>query len=302
VVKVSNADRIVFPEDGITKGQVVAYYEVAAEFMLPFVAGRALTVERFPKGIGEKGFMQKNAPEHFGDDLIDRREVPKEDGGTTVYPVVREAHAIPAFANLGVITFHVPPSLVDDPWHPDWVIWDLDPPSGAFNLVREAAHLLAEVLDGFGISTAVMTSGSNGYHLRARLDMKSDGDVVAGVARGAAALAAAAHPEKMTLAFRKADRGDRVFVDWLRNAPFATAVVPWSLRARAGVPVAVPISWDEIDHIAPNGVSLADALDRFGDDPWGELPVHSMGPIGAKVDAALSEAGIVLEPFDRFRS
>jgi bifunctional non-homologous end joining protein LigD len=301
VVKVSNADRVVYPDDGITKGQVVAYYEAAADLMLPVVAGRALTVERFPKGIGEKGFMQKNAPDHFGEDLIDRREVPKEDGGTTVYPVVREAHAIPAFANLGVITFHVPPSLVDDPWHPDWVIWDLDPPSGAFDQVREAAHLLAEVLDGFGIGTVLMTSGSNGYHLRAKLDMKADGESVAKVARGTAALAASAHPDKMTLAFRKADRGDRVFVDWLRNAPFATAVAPWSLRARSGVPVAVPITWEEIDEIDPNGVHLSDALDRFDADPWGKLPTHSMDLIEAKVDSALTEAGIVLEPFDRFR-
>ena len=138
-MEVSNADRVVYPEDGITKGEVVAYYEAVAPRMLPFIAGRALTVERFPRGTGAKGFMQKNAPDHFGDDLIRRHEVPKEGGGTTVYPVVDSEEAIAAFANWGVITFHVPPVTIDDEWHPDWVVWDLDPPPGQVDLVREAA-------------------------------------------------------------------------------------------------------------------------------------------------------------------
>lgn len=301
-VEVSNADRVVFPDDGVTKGDVVGYFESVAERMLPFMARRALTVERYPKGIGEKGFMQKNAPDHLGEDLIDRHEVPKEDGGTTVYPVVRGTEALGAFANLGVITFHVPPSTVDDEWKPDWAIWDLDPPAGGFEIVRQAARSMREVLRGFGISTALMTSGSNGYHLRARLDPGVDAETVAGIARGTAALAVDSHPDQMTLAFRKAERGDRVFVDWLRNAPYSTSVVPWSLRARAGAPVAVPISWDELDDIDPDGVRLSDVEDRLGMDPWGELPHHDLRGVAGAVDDSLVEAGIDLEPFDRFRS
>jgi bifunctional non-homologous end joining protein LigD len=260
-MEVSNADRVVFPDDGITKGQVVAYYESVAKKMLPFLANRALTVERFPRGTGSKGF-----------------------------------------ANLGVITFHVPPSTVDDDWHPDWVIWDLDPPSGAFGLVREAALAMREVLAGFGIKTVLMTSGSNGYHLRARLDSVADAEAVAKVARGTSALASAAYPDQMTLAFRKADRGDRVFVDWLRNAPYSTSVVPWSIRARVGAPVAVPISWDEIEDIDPNGIHMAEAGDRFGLDPWKGLRAKNLTPVVKKVEDALADAGIELEPFDRFRS
>ncbi|HJS72176.1 MAG TPA: ATP-dependent DNA ligase [Acidimicrobiia bacterium] len=301
-MEVSNADRVVFPDDGITKGDVVAYYESVAPKMLPFLANRALTVERFPRGTGSKGFMQKNAPEHFTDDVIDRHEVPKEDGGTTVYPVVHDAGAIPAFANLGVITFHVPPSTVDDDWHPDWVIWDLDPPNGAFGLVREAAQAMREVLAGFAIDTILMTSGSNGYHLRARLDPVADAEAVARVARGTSALASAAYPDQMTLAFRKADRGERVFVDWLRNAPYSTSVVPWSIRARPGAPVAVPISWEEIGDIDPNGIEMAEADDRFGLDPWKGLGPIDLTPMVEKVEEALAHAGVELEPFDRFRS
>ncbi|MGH3651210.1 MAG: non-homologous end-joining DNA ligase [Acidimicrobiia bacterium] len=301
-MEVSNADRVVFPDDGITKGEVVAYYTAAGPLMLPFLAGRALTVERFPRGTGEKGFMQKNAPEHFSDDMIQRHEVPKEDGGTTVYPVVDDPETIAEFANLGVITFHAPPVTIEDEWHPDWVIWDLDPPSGRFDLVREAARELRSVLSGFGIETLLMTSGSNGYHLRASLDTSADAETVAMVARGTAALGADANPDLMTLAFRKKERGDRVFVDWLRNAPYSTSVVPWSLRARSGAPVAVPLAWGELDGVDPNGVRMEDAPGRFESDPWGGLDPIALGPVREAVDASLEEAGVTLEPFDRFRS
>ncbi len=302
MVEVSNADRVVFPDEGLTKGDVVAYYETVADRMLPFMTDRALTVERYPKGTAAKGFMQKNAPDHFGSDLIDRHEVPKEDGGTTMYPVVRDAEAIAEFANLGVITFHVPPSTVSDENHPDWAIWDLDPPSGAFDIVREAARQMREILESLGISTALMTSGSNGYHLRARLDPVAEAGTVSDVARGTAALAAAAHPDELTLAFRKAERGDRVFVDWLRNAPYSTSVVPWSLRARSGAPVAVPISWEELEAIDPNGIRLSDIEGRFDQNPWANMETHDFSGLAPTVEEALGEAGIELEPFDRFRS
>ncbi len=302
-VEVSNADRVVFPDDGITKGEVVVYYQSAADRMLPFIAGRALTVERYPKGIGEKGFMQKNAPDHFTDDLIERHEVPKEEGGTTEYPVLHTVEAVAAFANLGVITFHAPPVTVEDEDHPDWAIWDLDPTSGDFPAVRRAAALMREVLAGFDVDTVLMSSGSNGYHLRARLDPVADAGAVARVARGTAALAAAAHPDELTLAFRKAERGDRVFVDWLRNAPYSTSVVPWSLRARPGATVATPLSWDELDEVDPDGVRLSKARRRLdGPDPWEGISPQDFTGVAEAVDAALEEAGIELEPFDRFRS
>lgn len=301
-MEVSNADRVVYPDDGITKGDVVSYYEEVAKLMLPFVVGRALTVERYPKGIGVKGFMQKNAPDHFSDELIDRHEVPKEDGGTTTYPVIQHAETIPAFANLGVITFHVPPSRVTDAKHADWIIWDLDPSPGELDMARSAAHELRSVLEGFGIDTVVMTSGSNGYHLRARLDPPLPGEEAALIARGTAALAEMTHPDLMTLAFRKKDRRGRVFVDWLRNAPYSTSVAPWSLRARPGAPVATPVRWDEVDLIDPDGVRLESLSDRLGVDPWESCPTLDLRSSVSEVTRTVDQSGIVLEPFDRFRS
>lgn len=301
-MEVTNADRVVFPDDGITKGQVVAYYEKMGERMLPFVGGRALTVERYPKGIGHKGFMQKNAPDHFGDDLIDRREVSKAEGGTTVYPVVNDGLGIAAFANIGVITFHAPPHTLADTVHPDWAIWDLDPPPGRFDLARGAAVAMREILESLGISTALMASGSNGYHLRAKLEPSTDTDTVSEIARGTAALGEATHPDLLTIAFRKKERGDRVFVDWLRNAPFSTSVVPWSLRARPGAPIAVPLDWDELEEVEPNGVTLATAAERAHLEPWEGMQAGDIGDRAEPVRDALDDEGIVLEPFDRFRS
>ena len=301
-VEITNADRVVFPDDGITKGDVVAYYTLVADRMLPFIAGRALTVERFPKGIGAKGFMQKNVPDHYPEALIGRHEVPKGEGGTTVYPVVDSAEAIAFYANLGVIAFHVPPALIDDELHPDWVVWDLDPPAGRVDLVRESASLLRSVLEAHEIPTVILASGSKGYHLRTRLEPSLTGNEVAGVARGTAALATAAHPDTMTLAFRKANRGDRVFVDWLRNAAYSTSVVPWSLRPRAGAPAAVPLSWEEVDSVEPDGFGLRSIQERLASDPWADTAPVDLTNAVETVEQSLSDAGIVLEPFDRFRS
>jgi bifunctional non-homologous end joining protein LigD len=301
-MEITNADRVVFPDDGITKGDVVAYYEQVADRMLAFIEGRALSVERFPRGIGGPGFMQKNAPDHYPEDLIGRHEVPKEEGGTTVYPVVDTAEGIAYFANLGVITFHVPPVTVDDEAHPDWAIWDLDPPPGRVDLVREAAASMRSILDDHAIPTLPLASGSKGYHLRARLQPTVTVDDVARIARGTAALAAAAHDVLMTIAFRKADRGDRVFVDWLRNTPRSTSVVPWSLRPRPGAPVAAPLAWEELDSVDPDGIRLGSIDERLESDPWADAKPVDLAPAVEMMERSLADAGVELEPFDRFRS
>ena len=301
-MEVSNADRVVFPDDGVTKGEVVAYYQQVADRMLPFIEGRALSVERFPRGIGGQGFMQKNVPDHAPEDLIDRYEVPKEDGGTTVYPVVSSAEGIAFFANLGVITFHVPPVKIDDETHPDWAIWDLDPPPDRVDLVRTAAEEMRSLLDEYRIPTMLMTSGSKGYHLRAQVQPSLEVETVSMIARGTAALAAAAHDDLLTLAFRKSDRGDRVFVDWMRNTSRSTTVVPWSLRPRSGAPVAVPLDWEELGSVAPDQVRLSEIEERLGSDPWAKSKPIDLAPVAELVEQSLEDQGIELEPIDRFRS
>jgi bifunctional non-homologous end joining protein LigD len=301
-VEITHPERVVFPDDAITKGDVVAYYETVAERLLPFVAGRDLTVQRFPKGIGQPGFMQKNAPDHYPKGLIRRHRVGKGDGGTTVYPVIDSAEAIGFFANLGVITFHVPAVRVADRTHPDWAIWDLDPPPGEVGLVRRAADTMHSFLDSLGIPTHLLASGSNGYHLRVRLDGSLTANAIERLARGAAVLAATEHDELFTVAFRKADRGSRVFVDWMRNNPMATSVAPWSLRPRRGAPVAAPLSWNELPTFDPQGVTLGTVTTRLRADPWSGARPVDLSAAAKTVAGALDERGIELKPFDRFRS
>ena len=216
--------------------------------------------------------------------------------------MVCSQQAIPAYANLGVITFHVPTGRVGDDWRPDWMIWDLDPPEAEPRLARDAAHRMREVLASFAIDPVLMTSGSKGYHLRTRLERGPGFEPVATLARGIAALAAAAHPDLLTLSFRKAERGRRVFVDWLRNAPLSTAVAPWSLRARDGAPVATPIKWEELDEVDPDGVRMNEVLERLDRGVWHGHDPLDVSAIAGRVAAALDDAGIALEPFDRFRS
>ncbi|MGA7229007.1 MAG: ATP-dependent DNA ligase [Acidimicrobiia bacterium] len=299
---VTNADRAMFPDQGITKGEVFDYYAKVAGRMLPYISGRALTVERYPKGIAEKGFMQKNAPDHYPPDLIDRYEVAKEEGGTTVYPVIDSEEAILFFANLGVITFHVPPVRVGDGTHPDWVVWDLDPPPDRFDLVREAARRMRALLEDLDITTMPLASGSKGYHLRARVAPGITIERLSDMVRGTAELAAAMHDDLMTVAFRKSDRGERVFVDWMRNTPRSTAVAPWSLRPRPMAPIASPMTWEELDAIAPDDVTLRNVDTRLTRSPWSSLEPMDLEPAATQVARALDAAGIELEPFDRFRS
>lgn len=296
---ITNPDRVLFPESGLTKADVSAYYESVAERMLPHLRDRPLTVERYPKGIEGKGFMQKNRPSH-APGFVGAVELDKK-GGVTVHPIVNDRDGLEFFANLSAITFHVPTVTVGDGWHPDWVIWDLDPPEDGAG-VTGAATTMRAFLKGFGISTLLMATGSKGFHLRTPVERGLDAEQVDRLARGTAALAVAAHPDQLTMAFKKADREGKVFVDWLRNMPRATSVVPYSLRPKPGAPVAAPLAWDELD-LGPGGVTLESIGERLsGSDPWQDQAPIDLAPIAAAVDAALDDAGITFRPFDRFRS
>jgi bifunctional non-homologous end joining protein LigD len=301
-MQISNADRVVFPDGPITKGDVVGYYLEVGERMLPHIAGRPLTLQRFPKGIGAGGFMQKNTPQHYPPS-IERFSVPKK-GGTTVYPVVRDAPDIAYLANQGTITFHVWASRVEDDGNPDRIVFDLDPPEHDLRGVRDAARIVRQLFDELGLPSVPLATGSKGYHVVAPIRPDSDAGRVASAMQGAAVLLAEAHPDHLTTEFRKENRRGRVFLDWLRNTPGATSVCAWSLRPRPHAPVATPVTWEELDEVAPDGVRLCDVDGRLGTDPLAALaeqPVDAADAIGALEDL-LDSAGIHSEPFDRFRS
>lgn len=294
-MEVSSPGKVLFPADGITKAEVVAHYELVADAMLRFCAGRPLTLQRFPRGIEAKGFMQKNAADHFPAS-IERLEVPKRGGGTTLYPVVREAPDLPWLANQNTITFHMWLSSAAQPGASDWLVIDLDPPEDRAVEVRSATRMVRTILDAHGLRGMPVATGSKGFHVWVPLEAGTTMADAALAARALAGLAAAEHPDELTTEFLKRERQGRVFVDWLRNGPTATTVVPFSLRARAGAPVAMPLAWDELDHTEPDTWRLGAIADRLTP----EVPPPQELPVAAILDTA-RRAGVDLDtPHDRF--
>lgn len=296
-LRVSSADRVVYPDVGITKGEVVAYYASVSETMLPLMAGRPLTLQRFPKGLAGPGFMQKNRPNHYPDE-IGVWEVPKRDGDVTRYPVVTQPDSIPYLANQGTITFHAWTSTIAEPWKPDWIVMDLDPFEDDAQKVRDVAEVTRQVLDTFGLVSLPVATGSKGFHLWVRLEPEIGYDEVGKACHAIGGMVVAAAPEIATGEFLKKERGGRVFVDWLRNAPNATVSVPFSLRPRPNASVAMPITWDELTDTDPDQWTLGAALDRVSEAP--EFPDASFLLVD-EIIAAAEDLGIDLDiTFDRF--
>jgi len=303
-MKVSSPDKVLFPADGasgasaVTKAEVVAHVERVAERMLDVVSGRPLTLQRFPRGIEAKGFMQKNAAEHFPDS-IGRLAVPKRGGGDTVYPVVDRVEDLVYLANQNTITFHMWTSSAERPGHPDWLVLDLDPTAGDLDGVRVATRAVGTLLDSFGLDSFVLATGSKGFHVWVPIDGSAGFGDVSMVARALAGLAVAARPDELTVEFLKKNRGGRVFVDWLRNAPTATVVAPFSLRPRPGAPVAVPLGWAELAEAEPDGCTI----DSLGDRLDVDLAIagqRQVLPVERIVTTARA-AGVDLDtPHDRF--
>jgi bifunctional non-homologous end joining protein LigD len=317
VIEVSNAGRIVFPEIQRTKGDVVHYYEELSQRIFRHVSDRPLSIKRYPKGLSGSGFFQKNVPAHYPESF-GRFEVPRtreaskrhrdeqaRGRNVTVYPVIREPEQLAYVANQGALELHVPVTRVAHIQRPDRIVLDLDPKPGALALVRRAAHIVRDSLGELGLETVPVATGSKGYHLVAAIRPEIDWDVIGIALQKFATLLSHDHPEELTTVFRIAERGDRVFVDWLRNQMLATVVAPYSLRARPRAPVAAPLSWDEIETTAPDAFGIDDAarlLDRADSlHDLGEKPADA-APFVAGVDAAFERSGLELEVFDRFRS
>lgn len=270
MTRITHPEKVLFPEDGYTKADMVAYYEAVAPVMLPHMRDHPLAMLRFNDGIHGERFFHKQAPNYFPE-YIERLDVPKAKGKTT-YPVCNNVEALTYIANHNTIEFHVLPVRADDLSHPDRLIFDLDPSIEDFDTVRAAAQWLHELLDELGLASFVMTSGSRGLHIWVPLDRKSTVEEVVGFASGVAGRLVEQHPGELTTEFSKADRGDRIYVDIARNAPAQHAVTPYSLRARVHAPAAMPIDWTEVDDakLTPTRYTMADVPRLIAErgDPW----------------------------------
>jgi bifunctional non-homologous end joining protein LigD len=236
---------VLFPDDGITKGELAAYYEAIAPAMLPHIRGRPVTMERFHRGIGQPGFMQKDVSKGFPP-WLERVEVPKKDG-TVHHVVVRDVRALLWLANQNSITPHVWTSRAPDIMQPDICVFDLDPSKDDPASLRAALLLLRDLLAELGLKSWVKTSGSKGFHVAVSLDGKAGFDVVPRFAHTVGELLVKLDPKRLTREFYKADRKGRILVDTGRNEYSATFAAAYAVRPKRGAPVSAPCTWDEVE-------------------------------------------------------
>lgn len=289
-VTCTNVDRVMFPDSGITKRELIGYYHFVADHMLPELRERPISVERFTKGIDRGGFFQKHYQKHYPD-WLESAELGTKT--RVVYPIVTSTAGLVYLANQGSIAFHVWTSRRDTPEYPDLIVFDLDPPEGRLDLVVRTALLLRELCEEIGLPVFVKTTGGKGLHVVSPIDGRATYAEVMHLCNRIGTLLCARHPDLLTMEFYKKDRKGRLFFDTMRNALGATLIAAYSVRGRPGAPISMPLDWDEVDDPAmkPNGFLLRDIrarLDRRG-DPWAKLRAR-VGSID-DADAALDRLG-----------
>ncbi len=272
-VEITHPDRVLFPSDGITKGDLVDYYTEIAAAMVPHLRDRPLTVWRYPRGIDQNGFVQQD----FADSLPDwmgRVRVAKEDG-TVVHPTADRRDALRWLANQNCVVVHAWLSKRDRLRTPDRIVFDLDPTVDDFAVVKATARTVADVLSDIGLVSYVQTTGSRGLHVVAPIKPNNDFDAVRQFARDVADVVAADDPAHRTVEARKAKRGDRLYLDVMRNAYGQTAVAPYAVRARRGAPVATPLEWDELGRrgLRADSFTIRNVPKRVAErgDPWSDI-------------------------------
>jgi bifunctional non-homologous end joining protein LigD len=276
-VRISHPDKVLFPDDGITKAELAAYYETVAALMLPLISGRPVTMQRFPNGIGRGGFLQKQAADYFPD-WIERVTAPnrRTRSATTreqvTYMVCNHADDLVYLANHACITPHVWLSRAPDIYHPDQMVFDLDPASADLGVMRLAATGLHELLDELGLPSFLKSSGSKGLHVVVPLVPGDDTDAVKVFSIAVAETLAARHPEELTTESRIAERHGRLYLDIGRNGYAQTMAAPYAVRALPGAPVSVPLDWSELDEFDPRRYTLRGIGERLArPDPWADI-------------------------------
>lgn len=279
-VKISRPAKVLFPGEGITKSDLVAYFREVAPVMLPHLRGRPLMLERYPDGIDAQRIMQKEVSDYFPG-WLHRAELPKQ-GGTVTHAVCDDEATLVYLANQACVGLHRWLSKADRPDNPDRLVFDLDPPGDDFRQVRQAAQQLHGLLDELELPSALMTTGSRGVHVLVALDRRSGFDDVRAFAHEVADELAARHPDTLTTEARKQARRGRLYVDVQRNAYAQTAITPYCVRALPGAPVAAPLDWSELDDrgLTARRWTVATIDQLLSRDPWrGESPHgHAIGP------------------------
>ena len=272
-VRITSPGKVLFPERGETKLDLVSYYAAVTVPLMRTMGGRPVLMQRFPQGATGKSFFQKRvgdgAPE-----WLETTTVQTVNGTPSRALVAADVAHVAWAVNLACLGFHVWPHRADDPEHADELRLDLDPqPGTGFAEACAAAKELKALLDELGITGFPKTTGNRGLHVYVRLQPRWDSYQVRSAAVAAARELERRRPDILTAAWWKEERGERIFVDYNQNAPHKTVFGAWSVRARTGGQVSTPLRWEELDAIDPNALTLATVPDRLArdGDPWAAI-------------------------------
>jgi len=251
-IGISHPERIVFPEDGVTKLEIARYHERVAPLMLPHLVNRPLALLRAPEGIGGQMFFQKSFKGHVPPHVRVRT---LDDGTEILY--ITSLEGLISLIQFGVIEIHPWGAALANVDKPDVLIWDLDPDKEVpWKEILGAAFLLRDFLAERGLETRVKTSGGKGLHIMLHLKRKNTWDEMKPFAKAVAAAVAEQNPGRFTIKASKSSRGGKIYIDWLRNGRGATCVVPWGLRARPGAAISVPLDWEDLPGLEAQGFNI----------------------------------------------
>jgi bifunctional non-homologous end joining protein LigD len=293
-LRLTSADRVLFPADGVTKGDLFAYYDRVAEVLVPHLRDRPFTMKRFREGIGAPSFFQKQAPKGMPDWIPTRRfRTQPRDGDARMvdFPLVNSREALLWMVQMHCIDMNTWLSRVDRPARPDHVVFDLDPPDGGFALGARVAHLVREALDAAGLRSYVKTSGADGLHVFAPITRRSSFEDTHAFAEAVARRLAARHEGLVTTEWLKRKR-EGVLVDFHQNGMGRTMSSAYSVRPRPGAPVSTPLRWEELDEsVSPRDFTMEVVLDRV--ERRGDLwePVLRGGQSLSRAVAQVRERG-----------
>jgi bifunctional non-homologous end joining protein LigD len=267
-IKITSPDKILYQDLGLKKIDIITYYAQVAERMLPYVRNRLLSVIRCPGGVEGSCFFKKHR-ENEGKG-IGKMPVINSEGENKEYFYIQDVYGLISEAQMDAIEFHIWGSSIDNIDRPDLMVFDLDPDENMdLEQVRQGVRDLKKLLDELNLVSFLKTSGGKGYHVVVPFKPTVDWDTFSDFSKRVAQALKSRYPDRYTDNIRKVNRKGKIFIDWARNGRGATSIAPYSLRARAGAAVSMPIAWDELDSVAPNGINIFEALSRIKSaDPW----------------------------------
>jgi bifunctional non-homologous end joining protein LigD len=283
-IEISRPEKVLFPDDGITKGELIEYYARIAPRMLPQLRDRPLTLERYPNGIKTKRFFQKEVSSYFPQWI--KRVTVEKVGGTVTHVVCNDTATLVYLANQACVTPHIFLSRIDKLDIPDQLVFDLDPQTDEFEPVRATALDFKQLLDELELPAFLKTTGSRGLHVVVPLQRRENYDAVRSFGRELAAIVVSRAPQARTMEQLKANRGNRIFIDTNRNG-YAQLVAPaYAVRARKGAPVSTPLDWNELKSrsLRANSFTIQNIFSRLdrSSDPWADFWKSGVSLVAAR--------------------